>query len=155
MIIDKGKGAAIFNKMRRRANKWAAWVIPAAVVWLLLTGCRQSVGGVPLDGGNTSDLQIELTADPNEPTIGPARWRVTLTDTAGAPVEGASVALRGDMTHAGMAPVEAAATEQGDGVYLANFEWTMAGDWIVTVTAGLPDGRAATGAFAYSVSPAN
>lgn len=142
--------------MRRKANKWAAWVIPAVVVLLLpAAGCRQSAGGVPLDGGNTSGLHIELMADPDEPVVGLAHWRVTLTDEAGAPVEGAAVALRGDMTHAGMTPVEATATEQGDGVYLADFEWTMAGNWIVTVTAKLPDGRAATDTFAYSVSPAH
>lgn len=137
--------------------RWAARTIPAVVVILLLlpaAGCRRSAGGVPLDNGTpgATGVRIELIADPVEPVIGPARWRVTLLDADGAPVEGAVVSLRGDMTHAGMVPEEAAAVEDGAGVYRAEFEWTMAGDWIVTVTATLPDGRVVTETFSYNVA---
>lgn len=143
--------------MKRRSTRWAERVIPAAAVILLLllaAGCRRSAGGVPLDNGTpgATGIRIELVADPADPVIGPARWRITLLDADGAPVEGAVVSLRGDMTHAGMVPEEAAAVEDGAGVYRAEFEWTMAGDWIVTVTATLPDGRAATETFAYNVA---
>lgn len=137
--------------------QWAARVVPAVIAGLLLltAGCRQSAGGVPLDSeaaGGASGLRLELVAEPAEPVVGPARWRVTLLDSEGRAVEGASVSVRGDMTHAGMVPVEAEAVEQEGGVYLADFEWTMAGDWIVTVTAQLPDGRAASETFAYRVA---
>jgi hypothetical protein len=37
------------------------------------------------------------------------------------------------------------------GEYRAAFEWTMAGDWIVTVTATLPDGHVATRQFPITI----
>ena len=46
------------------------------------------------------------------------------------------------MTHPGMAPVEAAVEEQGDGRYRARVRFTMAGDWVLRVQGTTPDGRA-------------
>jgi nitrogen fixation protein FixH len=66
---------------------------------------------------------------------------VTVTDNAGQPVTGAAVEARGDMTHAGMAPVLVSAEETGPGIYVAQMDWNMGGDWILTVTATAPDGR--------------
>ncbi|OGO70653.1 MAG: hypothetical protein A2Z37_00715 [Chloroflexi bacterium RBG_19FT_COMBO_62_14] len=54
---------------------------------------------------------------------------------------GASVSLKADMTHAGMAPVLDDAEEVGEGLYRMSFEWTMAGDWVLTVSGTLEDGR--------------
>lgn len=42
------------------------------------------------------------------------------------------------MSHAGMVPVLAEARETDPGIYHAEFEWTMAGDWIVTVAVDRP-----------------
>ncbi len=56
------------------------------------------------------------------------------------------------MTHAGMQPVLADAGSGADGVYPADFEWTMSGDWVVTVTAALPDGRTALRRFDLTVT---
>ena len=56
------------------------------------------------------------------------------------------------MTHAGMQPVLADATEEAPGSYRADFAWTMSGDWIVTVTATLPDGAVAEQQFDLSVT---
>jgi hypothetical protein len=44
------------------------------------------------------------------------------------------------MTHAGMAPVLAAAAERATGVYEATFAFTMEGDWVLLVSVDLPDG---------------
>ena len=54
---------------------------------------------------------------------------------------GARIALEGNMSHAGMAPVFANANEIGSGRYQANMELTMAGDWVVFARVSLPDGR--------------
>lgn len=64
-----------------------------------------------------------------------------LTDTSGTAVTGARIALEGNMSHAGMAPVFANANEIGSGRYQATMELTMAGDWIVFARVSLPDGR--------------
>ncbi len=122
----------------------------AVVLLLLAPACRQS--SVPPDAA--SDLLMSLTwmEDGQEPAVGRAELVVTLADDEGLPVNGATVALRGDMSHAGMQPVLATATAAGDGRYQTDFEWTMSGDWIVTVTATLPDGRTVTREFPMTVS---
>lgn len=79
------------------------------------------------------------------PAIGPAPLQVRLTDTTGAGVTGAAVRVEGDMTHAGMVPVLTEAQEVGDGVYQADdMRFTMAGDWIITVTATVDGKRSST-----------
>jgi hypothetical protein len=45
------------------------------------------------------------------------------------------------MSHPGMAPVFATATEAAPGHYAATLELSMAGDWIVVAHASLADGR--------------
>ena len=82
---------------------------------------------------------VELRPDP--PAVGQATLLLRLGDPEGRPIEGAAMSLRGDMTHAGMAAVLEDAEEVGEGLYRVWFEWTMAGDWVITVSGTLEDGR--------------
>ncbi len=84
--------------------------------------------------------------------MGPATLLVRLSDASGAPVEGAGISLKGDMSHAGMQPLLADAAEAAAGVYQAQWTWSMAGDWFVTATATLPDGRTLVRRFDLTVS---
>jgi hypothetical protein len=72
--------------------------------------------------------------------VGPATLTVTLRDPSGSPVKGARVHLEGQMSHAGMAPVLADASEREPGVYEIPFAFTMQGDWALLVSIVLPDG---------------
>jgi hypothetical protein len=65
--------------------------------------------------------------------------RVRVTDASGQPVNDANLNIKGDMTHAGMVPVLASTQNGVDGIYTTPFEWTMSGDWIVTIRATLLD----------------
>jgi copper(I)-binding protein len=70
---------------------------------------------------------------------------VILTDAAGTPLTDATVALEGNMNHAGMIPVLANpvaddADGSADGRYHLPFTFTMLGDWIVTVNVTRADG---------------
>jgi len=126
-----------------------------ALTVLLSAGCRRS-GGVTHSVLTVTDgapeVQVLLATVPPIPIIGPARLNVTLVDAGGNPLEGADpVNLRGDMGHPGMTPVLARATDSGGGSYTADFEWTMAGDWVVTVEATLPDGRVKAAVFPLTV----
>ena len=103
---------------------------------LLLPGCRGDFD--PGDRG----IEIEVGLSPTPPTVGPPRLIVTVQDTAGTPLEGARVEVEGTMSHAGMVPVLDTAGAEAPGQYvIPDFGFTMAGDWILTVTATLPDGR--------------
>jgi hypothetical protein len=103
---------------------------------LLMTGCR----GGP-DTGDES-LVLEVAISPTPPVVGPARLIITLHDTAGVPLENAEILVEGNMSHAGMVPVLGTAEEEREGHYaVPDFRFTMAGDWIITARATLPDGR--------------
>lgn len=140
------------NRIQLHQNLIVLFLILAGLI-----GCRQSTGGVPIEGAGTADgapdVQITLArASMEEPVIGSDRLLITLLDGDGSPITDAAVTVRGDMNHAGMVPVDAVAGYQGNGVYQADIEWTMAGDWIVTITAELADGRVKTTVSEFSVS---
>lgn len=106
----------------------------------LLTACRGPApsSSARSSGADSTAIAVEL---PDDPAVGPADVVVRLT-SGGEPVRGAEVEVTGDMTHAGMVPVIAAAEEVEAGVYRTEgFAFDMAGDWVLTVEATLPDGR--------------
>ena len=115
---------------------------------VFLGGCRRSLS----QNEAASDMNMSLAVEPDAPAVGSATLRITLTDTNGEPINDAVLEIRGDMSHAGMEPLLASAEAGQASVYEVPFEWTMAGDWIVTVTATLPDGRIATREFDLTVS---
>lgn len=122
-------------------------ILPLLVLSLLAAaGCRESARTTP-----APDLQITLDYEPRTPVVGEATFIVTLRDAAGQIVTNAAVSVRGDMNHAGMVPVLAEAEPPEDGVYRVPFQWTMGGDWVVTVVATLPDGTAVTRTFDFTV----
>jgi len=49
--------------------------------------------------------------------------------------------VEADMSHAGMAPVFAEATETEPGQYRANLRFEMPGDWVVLLHIRLPGGQ--------------
>ena len=102
----------------------------------VLGGCRgETETGDP-------GLILDLSISPTPPAVGQARLIITLEDTTGAPLEAAEIVVEGNMSHAGMAPVLDTALAEGPGRYgISDFSFTMAGDWILTLRASLPDGR--------------
>lgn len=124
-----------------------------ALSLLLLTACRESAQPAPTVEGSTStpDIDIEMAVEPAPPAAGDAFLVVTLHYADGVPIDQANVAARGDMNHAGMVPVFGQTRDNINGVYRIPFEWTMGGDWIVTLTVTLPDGRQVERSFEMSV----
>jgi hypothetical protein len=103
---------------------------------VLLVGCRGE--------GEMGDpsLVLDVAISPTPPAVGPARLIITLEDSAGAPVEGARIVVEGNMSHAGMVPVLDTAVAEEPGRYgISDFTFTMAGDWVLSLEAILPDGR--------------
>ena len=84
---------------------------------------------------------LDLGISPTPPAVGPARLIITLTDSAGTPVDGAQFVVEGNMSHAGMVPVIDTAQAEDPGRYgISDFTFTMAGDWVLTIRGILPDG---------------
>jgi hypothetical protein len=118
------------------------WVV---IFFLLLTAC----GG--RNSQQTNDADIRVIVAVGSTKVGQTSLLVTVTDAAGTPIGDATVSVKGDMSHAGMVPVLADATGGDNGVYEMPFEWTMGGDWVITVEVKLPDGRSTTQQFNFTI----
>lgn len=120
----------------------------ALLLVLVAAGCRESAQPTATPG---VVVNIDLAFEPDPPTVGEALLLVTVTSDDGAPINDAIVAIVGDMNHAGMQPVNGASDTAEAGVYQVPFEWTMGGDWILTVTATLRNGTTVAKTFNLAV----
>lgn len=138
-----------------------AFTVIAVLLVLGATACRPSNPASPGSSapetapsasasGAAQGVKLRIEVD-GEPAVGPNPVTVYLLEGAEG-VSGASVEVTGDMTHAGMVPVVADAAEVEPGLYRAEgFEFTMAGDWVLSAEATLPDGRTVSGESAVTV----
>jgi hypothetical protein len=111
-----------------------ALAVALAIAAALTTNCgRRAASGAA--------AAVDITWTLSSRTVGPATLTLTLRDAAGAGVPGATVRVEGHMTHPGMMPIVTTAAERASGVYQADVTFTMAGDWVLLITAALPDGR--------------
>jgi hypothetical protein len=122
-------------------------IVLLSILLTLLVGCRQQA-----EPTVNENVNIAVSFAPDELTIGASTVIVTLTDAAGNPINDATVNIRGDMAHAGMQPVIRDITAGANGSYSSEYEWTMAGDWEVTVAVTLPDGTSAAQRFDYAIA---
>lgn len=127
---------------------------PILISVLLVTGLLLAACKPPADKGPASSSALSINARlDGAPLIGTVPVVVEVTED-GAPVVGATVKVTGDMTHAGMQPVTAVATELGDGTYRADdFAFTMAGDWFITVDVTTAGGTRGRSELLTTVSP--
>lgn len=106
----------------------------------------------PSDGDADPRRPIAVALLERPARVGPAVVEVR-PQLDGAAVAGATVRVVGDMTHAGMVPVVADATDVGGGVYrTSDFLFDMAGDWVLSVDVTYPDGTVRAAALAVSVA---
>jgi hypothetical protein len=104
---------------------------------LMLVACEPQKTETPV----VDDVSVELVVEPDPPTAGETTLIVTVKEQDGTPIDGATVAVHGDMDHEGMVPVDGESAKGTDGNYRVPFEWTMGGGWILDVTVTLPDNR--------------
>ncbi|MFY9622124.1 MAG: FixH family protein [Pyrinomonadaceae bacterium] len=122
------------NRCRASVRRSHFVISCVCVLALLVSACQQSPESSP-------SVTIAYEISPQPARIGPATITLRLSDPSGAAVTGARVTLEGNMSHAGMSPVFSEAKEIERGRYQAQFEFSMAGDWIVSVHSTLSDGK--------------
>ncbi len=88
----------------------------------------------------TPKLQITMGSNPFPMVIGPSTLYFTVTDEAGMPVD-AELSIAGRMLHEGMLPLSIQTIRYEEGVYQLPVIWPMMGQWVVEVSAQLPDGQ--------------
>lgn len=87
------------------------------------------------------ELTLTHEFSPQPPRVGPLTITLRLADPSGKPATGVSMKLEGNMSHAGMTPVFAAANETEPGQYSSTINLSMAGDWYFVVHMIMSDGR--------------
>jgi hypothetical protein len=92
-----------------------------------------------------SPIRVAWAVDPAPPAAGVSTLvRVVVTDQQQQPVSGARLRLEGHMSHPGMTPVVTDMTESNHGIYEAQLQFSMAGDWLLVVAGTLDDGTRVT-----------
>ena len=129
-------------------------VVAATIALLVVAGCRPPADRASGGASAASDgaRQVETRLVEEAPRVGPATVEVEVRHE-GELVDGATVRVTGDMTHAGMVAVVSDAVAAGPGLYRTDdFTFTMAGDWILTIDVVYPDGVTRQTAVPLSVA---
>lgn len=109
----------------------------ALLLSLLIPSCSRN--DVVIDDAPGFEVKLEVFPSPAQ--TGPSELKITIYDEQSNPVEDLVLKVRGDMSHAGMTPITVDGIQAELGTFTVPFEWTMAGDWMITITTTLPDGR--------------
>ena len=136
--VDAGRLVSVAPSLARGRmfSRVRFLLLPLVLPLFILGGCRGE-----METGDPG-LILDVAISPTPPVVGQARLIITMEDISGAPVEDARIVVEGNMSHAGMTPVVDTAQAEGSGQYgISDFRFTMAGDWILTLHATLPDGR--------------
>ena len=109
-----------------------------SVLFAAVGAAAALLGCAPGPPASAVRVQLRLVG---ERRVGPAVIEAIVNRADGSPVSGATARVRGDMSHAGMTPVLCSTREVSQGRYLSEgFEFTMAGDWIITFEGTGPAG---------------
>jgi hypothetical protein len=98
---------------------------------VLLAACGSAA--TPAPSTSSKPVNIKFETDPHPAMLGDMVLILTITDANGNPIEGAKVDVSVDhidMTGMGMSGL---ATDQGGGKYAINANFSMSGNWKLTV----------------------
>lgn len=110
--------------------------------WILVTGLLFSTaiflaacssGAVPEDSASAKPVNIQVESNPNPAMMGDVTLTLSITDENGQPIESARVDVSVDHTDMTGMGMSGPATEQGEGKYAINANFSMTGNWKMTV----------------------
>lgn len=122
------------RKINLRGRQTAALAFGWALIAVMPAGCHTGTA-------KSSGLRILTQVEPQPPRAGNEKVSVHITKSRGEQVTGARVKIEADMNHPGMAPVFADAQEQRPGIYVAQIDLNMPGDWVLLEHVRLADGK--------------
>ena len=146
-LYCQGKLSRVFNMVAVRPvpmkTRFFQSVLCLAALLALGVACRQQ-------RASAGDIRLELSV--SDRLVGETTLLVSVTDKAGNPVKDpGSLSIRGDMDHAGMAPVFSEASAAVNGIFTLPFEWTMSGGWILEASLTLDNGDVYRQSFRYEI----
>lgn len=109
---------------------------------IIIFGLLSACGG--RNSAQTNSNNYDISVEAGSTSVGKTDLMVTVKDQSGNAINDANVSIKGDMSHAGMQPVLGESSSGDNGVYTTPYEWTMAGDWFITIDVTFADGSSAT-----------
>jgi len=104
------------------------------VLAVVLAACGGSAQpAAPVESGSSSQVNITVESNPSPAMMGDMELFLTITDGDGKPIEGATVDVSADHTDMTGMGMSGLATEQGGGRYSINANFSMSGNWKITV----------------------
>jgi len=104
------------------------------VLAVVLAACGGSAQpAAPVESGSSSQVNITVESNPSPAMMGDMELILTITDGDGKPIEGATVDVSADHTDMTGMGMSGLATEQGGGRYSINTNFSMSGNWKLTV----------------------
>jgi len=97
----------------------------------LLAACTSTLNAAPTS--TPAPVTVSLTTDPNPAVVGDIIMRFLVKDDQGNPINGATVTVLADHTDMRGMTMGGAATDQGDGIYAIEANFSMKGNWKITV----------------------
>jgi len=101
------------------------------VLSVLLAACGG--GTTPAAESSAKLVNIKVESSPSPAGVGDAELIFTITDAKGSPIEGARVDVSADHTDMTGMGMSGAATDQSAGRYSINANFSMTGNWKLTV----------------------
>lgn len=98
---------------------------------VLLAACGSAT--TPAAATPAKPVNIKVETNPEPATMGDIELILTITDANANPIEGATVDVSVDHTNMAGMGMNGTATEQGDGKYAINANFSMSGTWKLTV----------------------
>lgn len=101
---------------------------------VLLSACGgASTPAASNDGASSQQVNIAVSTNPSPAMMGDMELVLMITDGDGNPIEGATVDVSADHTDMTGMTMGGAATHQGGGKYAINANFSMGGNWKLTV----------------------
>lgn len=100
-------------------------------VSILLVGCGSTA--TPASPGSSKPVNVTVETNPNPAATGDIEIVLTITDANGNLIEGATVDVAADHTDMSGMTMSGLATEQSSGIYAIDANFSMSGNWMLTV----------------------
>jgi hypothetical protein len=107
------------------------FIILVAGMSLFMAACGGAATQAP--AATPAPATITLNTNPNPPVAGDVELRFTVVDDKGQPVSGADFDVIADHTDMSGMTMHGKATDQGGGSYAILTNFSMAGNWLLTV----------------------
>lgn len=112
-------------------RKWNIVIGLLFSISITLAAC--SNGATPENSTSSKPVNIRIETNPDPAMMGDVTLTLVITDENGRPIEGARVDVSVDHTDMTGMGMSGPATEQGEGKYAINANFSMSGNWKMTI----------------------